>query len=112
MQSIFFNEILHPTCLIFSQLSAPLIYAEINNKPKTLYMTSTAQMREATEPHLKMTLQGFSMRNDLLFYFIRIYLLIELGLTNNSELLVGDPARATSMRVILSLTSSMETSSK
>jgi len=54
-------------------------------------MTSTEQMREATKPHLKMTLQ-------------------ELGLTNGTEMLVGDPARATSMRVIISLTSSMETS--
>ncbi|UJR35784.1 hypothetical protein I4U23_028532 [Adineta vaga] len=73
------------------QLIAPLIYTEINGNAKTLYMTSTEQMREATKPHLKMTLQ-------------------ELGLNNNAELLVGDPARASSMRVILSLTSSMETS--
>jgi hypothetical protein len=44
--------------ILFSQLIAPLIYAEINDKSKTLYMTSTEQMREATKPHLKMTLQG------------------------------------------------------
>jgi hypothetical protein len=44
--------------ILFSQLIAPLIYAEINGKSKTLYMTSTEQMREATKPHLKMTLQG------------------------------------------------------
>jgi hypothetical protein len=43
---------------LFSQLVAPLIHAEINGKPKTLFMTSTEQMREATKPHLKMTLQG------------------------------------------------------
>jgi len=73
------------------KLIAPLIYTEINGNSKTLYMTSTEQMREATQPHLKMTLQ-------------------ELGLTNGTEMLVGDPARASSMRVILSLTSSMETS--
>lgn len=40
------------------RLSAPLVIGEINNKSKTLYMTSTEQMREATEPHLKMTLQA------------------------------------------------------
>ncbi|CAF4794877.1 unnamed protein product, partial [Rotaria socialis] len=45
---------------------------------------------ELTKPHLRMTLQ-------------------ELGLANGTELLVGDPARASSMRVIISLTSSMET---
>jgi hypothetical protein len=42
----------------FSQLLAPLIHTEINGKSKTLLMTSTEQMREATKPHLKMTLQG------------------------------------------------------
>ena len=42
----------------FSQLLAPLIHADINGKPKTLFMTSTEQMREATKPHLRMTLQG------------------------------------------------------
>jgi len=72
-------------------LIAPVIYAEINGHSKTLYMTSTEQMREATKPHLKMTLK-------------------ELGLTNGTEMLVGDTALATSMRVIMSLTSSMETS--
>jgi len=40
------------------------VIGEINNKSKTLYMTSTEQMREATEPHLKMTLQGLSNEND------------------------------------------------
>ncbi len=42
----------------FSRLVAPLIHTEINGKSKTLFMTSTEQMREATKPHLKMTLQG------------------------------------------------------
>jgi hypothetical protein len=44
--------------ILFSQLIAPLIYTEINGHSKTLYMTSTEQMLEATKPHLKMTLQG------------------------------------------------------
>ena len=91
-------------------MNAPLIYAEINGKSKTLYMTSTEQMREATTPHLKMTLPG--SKHTFLFYRInhRHIFLLELGLTNGVEMLVGDPARASSMRVILSLTSSMETS--
>ncbi|CAF3180042.1 unnamed protein product [Rotaria socialis] len=72
------------------QLIAPLICTQIDGKSKTLYMTSTKQMLELTKPHLRMTLQ-------------------ELGLANGTELLVGDPARASSMRVIISLTSSMET---
>jgi len=44
--------------IFFSHLIAPLIYTEINGNSKTLYMTSIEQMREATKPHLKMTLQG------------------------------------------------------
>ncbi|CAF0869412.1 unnamed protein product [Rotaria sp. Silwood1] len=72
------------------QLTAPLILASIHGNLKTLYMTSTEQMRQETTPHLRMTLQ-------------------ELGLTNGTEMLVGDPTRASSLRVIVSLTSSMET---
>ena len=41
-----------------SQLIAPLVFTEIDGKPKTLYMTSTEQMRELTQPYLRMTLQG------------------------------------------------------
>ena len=92
-------------------MTAPLIHAEINGKSKTLFMTSVEQMREATKPHLRMTLQGkitpylrFKENRFVLGFFS------ELGLTNGTEMLVGDPARATTMRVILSLTSSMETS--
>jgi len=48
--------------------------------------------------------------NTLSFIEIICFYFSELELTNGTEMLVGDPARASSMRVILSLTSSMETS--
>jgi hypothetical protein len=77
-------------------------------------MTSTEQMREATQPHLRMSLQGKMIRLESLKHSMYSscthFLSEELGLINGTEMLVGDPARASAMRIILTLTSSMDTS--
>lgn len=71
-------------------------------------MTTIEQMREATKPHLRMTLKGNAFLIVLMTFFV--VLLVELGLTTGSQLLVADSTLVCSMRVILTLTSAMETS--
>jgi len=72
---------------------SPALTATIHGENKTLYMANTPQFKEATAPNLKMTLQ-------------------ELGLTDGVELIAADRTRSNTMRLLLHLASSMETTTE
>ena len=64
------------------QMKSPGVLAVINNKNRTLYMSSVASIEESTRENLKKSLR-------------------ELSLTNNTKLIITDSTRPTSLEMIL-----------
>ncbi|KAK2165259.1 hypothetical protein NP493_1376g01057 [Ridgeia piscesae] len=71
------------------QLRSPGLVAMVNNKNKTLYMSTVKSIEEATKPNLKKTLQ-------------------ELGLRDGQEIIVADPTTPKSIVFRLQLATNMD----